>query len=256
MLDHSGMIEDFMGVKIGDLNHSVSAHFGGILPRNEAFVSFESLDRFVVAGEEFEIEVALNDVEHDVVGGQWSFSFDGINLMEVLPRAPGLTGDMWHTLRSEVRFAWTSSEPMQPGAMLKMRLQATRSGRISEMIRLDDSFLQSEIYDQDDVVYALILAWKGKEEVAGGEEIQLHQNRPNPWNGATVIPFEIPGPGEVTLHITNALGEEIHMMTNEFAAGKQQFTISNDSWPQGLYYYTIRFGDTQLTKTMLILNNH
>jgi hypothetical protein len=71
-----------------------------------------------------------------------------------------------------------------------------------------------------------------------------------------VIPFEIAEPGEVSLSITNALGEEMTILTQTFAAGKQQFKITNHSWPQGLYYYTIRSGDTQLTKTMLILNKH
>ena len=72
----------------------------------------------------------------------------------------------------------------------------------------------------------------------------------------TIIPFEIPEGGEVTLEITNALGEKVTTITHEFAAGKQQFKITNDSWVPGLYYYTMRFGDTQLTKTMLILNKH
>jgi hypothetical protein len=71
-----------------------------------------------------------------------------------------------------------------------------------------------------------------------------------------MLPFEIPEQGVVTIKITNTLGEEIFQETREFAAGKQQLKITNDSWPQGMYYYTIRFGDVQLTKTMLILNKH
>jgi hypothetical protein len=121
---------------------------------------------------------------------------------------------------------------------------------------MDNSFLSSEIYDQHEETYNLSLNWKDEFDQAGGDEIQLHQNRPNPWDTETIIPFEIPDPGNVTLQITNALGEEMTTQTREFAAGKQQFKITNESWPQGLYYYTIRFGETQLTKTMLILNKH
>jgi hypothetical protein len=124
------------------------------------------------------------------------------------------------------------------------------------MVKLDDNLLKGEIYDQLDEIYNLRLDWKDEFEVEVVEDIQLHQNRPNPWNEETVIPFEIPGAGEVSLNITNAIGEEVSQITREFTAGKQQFKIINESWAPGLYYYTIRFGDTQLTKTMLILSKH
>ena len=86
------------------------------------------------------------------------------------------------------------------------------------------------------------------------EQIQLHQNRPNPWNEETIIPFELPEAGNVHITITNAIGKEVTSVEEHFNAGKQQYKLTNRSWPAGLYYYTIRFGDTQLTKTMLILN--
>jgi hypothetical protein len=139
---------------------------------------------------------------------------------------------------------------------MKLRLLAIKSGRISEMVTMDNTFLTSEIYDQDEEIYNVSLDWMTQSEELIGEEITLHQNRPNPWDAETIIPFEIPEAGDVTLTVTNSLGVEIMDQTREFTAGKQQFKITNDSWPQGLYYYTIRFGDTQLTKTMLILNKH
>jgi hypothetical protein len=69
-----------------------------------------------------------------------------------------------------------------------------------------------------------------------------------------VIPFELPEEGDVILSITNAIGEEVTSQIRHFHSGKHQFKISNQGWPAGMYYYTLRFGDVQLTKTMLILN--
>ena len=105
-------------------------------------------------------------------------------------------------------------------------------------------------------IYKLQLRWKEVPYEITTEEIQLHQNRPNPWDEETIIPFESPEPGEVTLQIINALGEKVAETTKEYPSGKQQIKLINQSWPPGLYYYTLRYGDIQLTKTMLILSKH
>ena len=78
--------------------------------------------------------------------------------------------------------------------------------------------------------------------------------RLTPWNEQTIIPFELPEAGEVSISITNAIGEEVTSIVRHFHSGKHQYKITNDSWPPGMYYYTLRFGEVQLTKTMLILN--
>jgi hypothetical protein len=256
MVDNNGVIEDFMGVKIGDLNASVTAHAGMILPRSEASVAFEAVDRFVSAGEEFEVEFRLEQLGTDMLGGQWDLLLDGAVIERITPLAEGLTEEMWSAGPSNIRFAWTPKEAVETSSVIKLVMKAISSGKISDKITVDHSFLVSEMYDAYENVYEVSLDWKNEDEMAGMEEIQLHQNRPNPWDTETVIPFEIAEPGEVSLSITNALGEEMTILTQTFAAGKQQFKITNHSWPQGLYYYTIRSGDTQLTKTMLILNKH
>lgn len=257
MVDNSGSaIENFMGVKIGDLNLSARAHFNGITPRSESSMAFEVTDRLVSAGEEFEVEFAIENFGQKVVGGQWGLSFDGLKLNTIQPLAPGMTEEMWNIVDSTIRFSWVAPEAVSPSLVIKLQMLATRSGRLSDMLSVDNSFLSSELYDEDVEEYKLILNWNEESAPLGGDEIQLHQNRPNPWMDETIIPFEIPETGEVTLEITNALGVKVTTITHEFAAGKQQFKITNDSWAPGLYYYTMRFGDTQLTKTMLILNKH
>ena len=257
MVNNQGVVEDFTGVKIGDLNSSATAKANMVTPRSEATTAFEAMDKEVVAGEQFEVVLNLNQFGSKVFGGQWDLVFDGATLNSIQPLAPGLTEEMWNIGESNVRFAWTPQEAVEPSAVIKLLMTANTSGSISEMIELENNFMTSEIYDEHQDVYSLGLEWNDEVQVVEeAEEIQLHQNTPNPWESETVIPFEIAREGDVTLTITNALGEEMTSITQTFAGGKQQFKISNHSWAQGLYYYTIHFGDAQLTKTMLILNKH
>jgi len=254
MVDNNGAVEDFMGVKVGDLNATATAHAGMILPRSLATASLEATDRVVTAGETFEVEINLADTGSKMLGGQWELIFDGATLVNVQPLADGLTEEMWSVTETGIRFAWTPREAVKTTGVIKLSMTAEQAGKISEMISVDHTFMAGEIYNEYEEVYSLDLNWKTDAITTEVEEIQLHQNRPNPWDTETVIPFEIAEAGEVTLSITNALGVEMSVTTQQFAAGKQQFKITNHSWAQGLYYYTIRTGDTQLTKTMLILN--
>ncbi len=254
MVDSTGRIEDFVGVKIGDLNQSVNANFNMLVPRSERSASFSVVDKYVNTGDEFDIVLDLTDFGKNVLGGQWALKFDGLKMKSIFPLAPGMSEEMWYMEVSDLRCSWTTQEAIPAAGVMTLRVEALKSGMISEMVELDRTFMTSEIYDDAEDVYNLSLDWKDENATPKGEEVELHQNRPNPWDEETIIPFELPERGEVTLSITNALGVEMTTINLEFSAGKQQYKITNESWPAGLYYYTIKYGDVQLTKTMLILN--
>ncbi len=256
MLDENGKIEDFKGIKIGDLNQSVNAHLDRLQPRSAGLITLHVTNRYMTAGEIAEVEIHLDEDGQRLIGGQWSLLLDDLKLLQISPMADGLREEMWHVDGPAIRFAWTPVEATAPSGIVRLTVQALHTGHLRDRISLDHKVLVSEMYNEEEETFDLRLRWDAEDVAWIAEEVTLHQNRPNPWGDETIIPFEIPQAGEVALSITNAVGEEILLMTNEFAAGMQQFTIRNDGWPQGLYYYTIRTGDVQLTKTMLILNKH
>jgi hypothetical protein len=254
MVDSTGVIENFMGVKVGDLNHSAQAHAQMILPRSSFDASLSAVDRYVTAGEEVEINFSLDDFTQRVLGGQWALSISEGVITGVYSNTATLSEDMWYADDTTVRWSWTTEQPEAVNNLVRIRIIPARSGMLSTMIRIDATDLQPELYNEYEEVYNLHLAWR--DELSFTDDIQLHQNRPNPWTDETIIPFEIPYEGEVTLTLTNTIGENVGTITKTFAAGKQQFEITKNSWPAGAYYYTLQFGDVQLTKTMLILNKH
>ncbi len=254
MVDSLGVIEDFLGVKVGDLNQSVEAHFNIIKPRSTNSALMISDDQYVSAGDVIEVKFGLKDFNDDLLGGQWDMNLNGVKVISVIPATEGMTEEMWRTDETSFRVSWTSKEQVKSNHLFSLKLEASKSGMISEMISMDNSFLNSEIYDENDEQYNLGLTWRNAGQQENSGDIQLHQNKPNPWQDETIIPFILPEAGEATLSITNAIGEEVTSNVRYFSSGQQQFKISNEGWPAGLYYYTLRFGDTQLTKTMLILN--
>ncbi len=254
MVDSSGAIEDFMGVKVGDLNRSAAAHAQKILPRSQADAAITAIDRFVRAGDQVEVTLSLSEFNMRVLGGQWAFRMNGAKVISVQPQAASMTEEMWVADENTIRWSWNTRDAEKIGDLVTIKLMALKSGMLHEMISMDPLALEPELYDEAQETYTLQLQWRDEQAVALTDDIQLHQNVPNPWDEETVIPFELPEDGDVTVTITNATGETVKSMTRTYAAGRQQLKISNESWPAGVYYYTIRFGEAQLTKTMLILN--
>ncbi len=82
----------------------------------------------------------------------------------------------------------------------------------------------------------------------------LEQNYPNPFNPITVISYQLPVSGDVTLKIIDILGGEVETLVNEYkSAGKYDIQFNAADLPSGFYFYQLRSGEFVQTKKMLLL---
>ncbi len=87
---------------------------------------------------------------------------------------------------------------------------------------------------------------------------ELFQNYPNPFNPSTTISYQIPVAGHVTLKVYNAIGSQVATLVNkEKPAGNYEVRFDAPSaaggLTSGIYYYTIRAGEYNSAKKMLVL---
>ena len=82
----------------------------------------------------------------------------------------------------------------------------------------------------------------------------LSQNYPNPFNPNTVVSFQIPVPGFVSLKIYDVMGKEVAKLVNEFKqAGNYSIDFNAANFPSGVYYYRLEAGDFTDTKKMILV---
>jgi len=90
-------------------------------------------------------------------------------------------------------------------------------------------------------------------------EFQLFQNYPNPFNPGTVISFQLPVSGNVSLKVYDIMGNEIATLINEYKpVGRYEveFTVGQDSSPDiasGIYFYKLQTENFVGTKKMILL---
>ena len=86
------------------------------------------------------------------------------------------------------------------------------------------------------------------------ERYTLYQNYPNPFNPVTKIKFDLRNPSQTKLIVYNTLGKEISTIVNEkLSAGSFEVSWDGNSYPSGVYFYTLLSGDFKETKKMLLL---
>ncbi len=83
---------------------------------------------------------------------------------------------------------------------------------------------------------------------------ELFQNYPNPFNPSTVIRYQLPVSGHVTLKIFNTLGQEVATLVDGMQdAGFKSIQWNAGEMPSGVYMYQIISGEFTQTKKMLLL---
>lgn len=85
---------------------------------------------------------------------------------------------------------------------------------------------------------------------------QLEQNYPNPFNPSTVIGYQLPVAGNVTLKVYDILGKEVATLIDAFQhAGKYKIQLSTDNYhlSSGVYFYRLEAGNFVSTKKLILL---
>ena len=82
----------------------------------------------------------------------------------------------------------------------------------------------------------------------------LMQNHPNPFNPSTVISYQLPLDGYVTLKVYDMIGKEVATLVNGMQeAGEHTTSFNASHLPSGLYFYSLQSKNFNATKKMLLV---
>jgi hypothetical protein len=123
------------------------------------------------------------------------------------------------------------------------------------LIRISD-ITDDNVFDVSDDVFTLDNFTSVEDYFGDGipTEYNLIQNFPNPFNPATIIKYQIPELGLVTLKVYDALGSEIATLVNEEKPiGNYTVEFDATELSSGIYFYRIQAGSFVQTKKMVLL---
>lgn len=257
----SGLNHDFVGIKIGDVNQSVTAHnLLGTESRNnenEWVLAVDDLE--MQAGQTYEVPV------RDAAGGfllgyQFTFGLDPLALEFAGYKSGSVRLDPSNFGLNHLDQGWISTswniEPVQSlkkdETLFTILLKAKTKVRLSEALSIHSRLTPAEAYSNPDETKSIRLQFTSPPAASG--KMVLHQNNPNPFKLHTLIGFELPRAGTVVLTITDISGKNLKVIRGEYGTGYHQVRIDKTELPgSGVMYYKLASGDQVLVKKMVVV---
>ena len=129
--------------------------------------------------------------------------------------------------------------------------------KLDNMFPMGSEDIEAHIILGDTAYYKMALA---KKPVIQGVSVQLptvyklFDNYPNPFNPSTIIQYQIPINGMVTLKVFDVLGREIRTLVHENkTAGSYSVNFDASKLASGVYIYQLKAGNFVSTKKMMYL---
>jgi hypothetical protein len=92
----------------------------------------------------------------------------------------------------------------------------------------------------------------GINEVKGNNLFTVGQNYPNPFDNTTEVTVQVKQSTELTLEVYNTLGQSVSTKKLNLTAGEHKLTIDGSKLTSGIYFYSIKAGEFQVTRKMTV----
>jgi len=251
------MSADFVAIKVGDVNASVSTSATmGAQVRNASKMNLEIANQTYEAGEEVRVSFTSADFK-EVYGYQFTLAFTealeftsfeagSLELTEANFGLNRLAEGLISTSYDNVKGVSLNTEEV----LFTLVFKTKDAGNTAEAISINSRITKAESYTGNDLEINDIELRTNEGEVAKG--FALYQNEPNPFKELTTISFNLPEAGSASLKIFDVTGKLMYSQRGEYAEGLNQVRVSKLG-ATGVMYYQIESGDYTATKKMIVI---
>ncbi|MEO6130751.1 MAG: T9SS type A sorting domain-containing protein, partial [Saprospiraceae bacterium] len=246
---------DFIAVKVGDINNSVKANAQQLLPRGDRRVMdiMAETKEMAKEGEIIELKLTLPEI---VSGFQWTLETDGFEYVGVNSGDVQIDDSNIGLLGNGITTMSWNGDVLSDGSPknevhIIMRWKAIASGKIKNRIRLTSLMTPAESYTPSGEILEVKLTYANLEVAS---DFNLYQNKPNPWNGQTTIGFDLPEDGSARLTIFDVTGQMVANFEKYFKAGYNTIVLSEkEMHATGVLYYRLESGGNSASKKMVLI---
>ncbi len=249
------MYNDFIAIKIGDVNESAIANsLATVTSRNSnKTLLLQTQDRYVTEGDRIAIDINTTDLDQ-IQGYQFSMNHNGLELMNIedgLATADNFNTNWRHTITTSWNKTNQTNQTNQNSTLFTLNFVATTSGQLSNLLSISSDITTIEAYDETGNIMDISLEFTSDNAGLGFE---LNQNTPNPFRGETVIGFTLPTASSATLKVINAQGKVLKSIDGMYQKGYNSITLNaKELRTTGVVYYRLETIDKVASKKMLII---
>ncbi|MBX2893172.1 MAG: right-handed parallel beta-helix repeat-containing protein [Saprospiraceae bacterium] len=253
--------QNFFGIKTGDVLTPFAnpANFNN--PESSGF-ALNAPDRVLQFGEQVAVTFSANQFS-DLAALQFALKFNVEKL--ALVKIEPLTGlpvseenfGTYNISEGELRVVWSQAEGVlveEGAAIFTLTFNVLESGgTLNEALQLADEVLEGHAYTStlvDNNVKLNFFGTTSANDPATQPQIELLQNRPNPFNGTTTLGFVLPESCEAQLRIFDVSGRMLAEKKAQYPAGRNEETFDLEG-ASGVLWYELATPFGILTRKMV-----
>jgi subtilisin-like proprotein convertase family protein len=262
ILDKSDLKEDFVAIKMGDVNDNARAHnMNATTVRSNGKLHFEIDNNPLIAGESYKMEFKAGDFKN-ITGYQFTLKFDqqALSFVDVQSGILELDESNFGTNRINegiLTTSWNGKTAQSVDAnstLFTVTFRASRNAAINGLVAITSDVTSAEAYDAGLNIKEVSLGIRSGKEVAETSIFELYQNTPNPFDKESEISFRLPEAGAYKLTIYDATGKVIRAFEKAGLKGLNSIKISKSELnASGVMYYQLDAAEHTATKRMVVI---
>ncbi len=257
-LTADALTNDFVAVKIGDVNGSAAVNLIGSADDRTMVgdLVLNADDVTVEAGNTYTVNFKATDF--NVSGYQFTLNFDkqALELVEVVPGLADVSNfGLTMVKEGVITTSWNSDEAKQLAkdeVVFGLTFKALSSGRLSNLININSRYTAAEAYNANAELMNVAMSFNNQ-LAAGGFE--LYQNTPNPFATETNIGFYLPEATSATLTISDVQGKVVKVIKVDAVKGYNQVSLKRgELGATGVMYYRLDTDSDSATRKMILVD--
>lgn len=241
---------DFIGVKVGDVNGSAIANSAIAGSRSNSDKELSAVYR--QESDAWYIDIISTEAI-DLSGFQLSIDLAGdYNRIDINNGMVQLKEENYNMTDDNVRLSWNSRSPVllpDGEPLFSLRIEAAEVPLIS---------IGNDRYNQiyDDGLNSYNISFKKLQAIKEVEnDIVLYQNQPNPFTQSTYITFDITSPQPITFEIYDVKGSMLYQQNEFYQKGNHKITVDKNELGlnKGIHYYQIKTQKRSLIRKMIVI---
>ena len=252
--------QDFIGVKIGDVNNSAAtSSLQATQVRNGDVLKLSVSEMEFVENDIVSLEFKASEF-HDIIGYQFTLEFDRSSL-DFVGMEPGVIANSesnfgFHRLEEGlVTTSWNEvalQNVSVKDVLFTLNFRAKRSENTVNTVKINSLATKAEAYTGNYNTMDVSLEFRTKDGIIEGNTFELYQNVPNPFSNITRINFSLPEETAVELSIFDVTGKLIHRQSGTFIKGFNTIVLDKfDLNSTGVMYYQIKTNSHNATMKMI-----
>ena len=265
MLDSNKMNEDFVAVKIGDLDGDANrVTLEDAEERSNSNKHFLIDDKMLTTGNVYQVEFKALDFI-DILGYQFTLDFDQSALEFTSVEAGALqvgAGNFGYTMLDEGVLISSFTEMGKAisvdndEVLFTLNFAAKTNAILSDLIQISNKYTVAETYSAQEEKHDLSLSFNQAGLLATQAlTFELFQNNPNPFTDKTMISFQLPEASKATLKVYDVTGKVVFEYTDQFDRGYNEINLSAETFKtSGTLYYQFNSEKYSATRKMILLH--